>query len=168
MQISLPSLALLCSGLAAAQGSSGSVPTLSAYEQIRNTLAQEAILLDTRDLQNLGLVYADDARVSFPTGGNHTGLADIIAFEERALNNTFTLVHTYVNTLVTFNEDGTANAISYATWNKLGNVNDGYAQQTWAKYFDTFAETDGTWKFKTRDVKSIFGPISLNYTVGGL
>lgn len=47
-------------------------------------------------------------------------------------------------------------------------MNEGYAQQTWAKYFDTFAETDGTWKFKTRDVKLIFGPISANLTDGGL
>ena len=112
MQFSIPSLALLFTSLAAAQNSSGSVPTLSAYEQIRNTLAQEAILLDTRDLTNLGLVYADDASVTFPSGGAHSGLADIIAFEQEALNNTFTLVHTYVNSLITFNEDGTANATS--------------------------------------------------------
>ncbi|POS70910.1 hypothetical protein DHEL01_v210695 [Diaporthe helianthi] len=168
MQISLPSLALLFSSVAAAQTSSRSVPTLSPYEQIRNTLALEAFLLDTRDLTNLGLVYADDASVNFPTGGAHTGLADIIAFEQRALNNTFTLVHTYVNSLVTFNDDGTANATSYATWNKLGVVNPGYFQQTWAKYFDTFVEVDGTWKFKTRDVKNMFGPISSNITAAGL
>jgi hypothetical protein len=112
MHISSPCLALLFSSFAAAQSSSGSVPTLSAYEQIRNTLATEAFLLDTRDLTNLGLVYADDATVNFPSGGAHSGLADIIAFEQEALNNTFTLVHTYVNSLITFNEDGTANATS--------------------------------------------------------
>lgn len=112
MQISLPSLTFLLSSLAAAQSTSGSVPTLSAYEQIRNTLAQEALLLDTRDLTNLGLVYADDASVVFPSDAAHSGLADIIAFGQAALNNTFTLVHTYVNSLITFNEDGTANATS--------------------------------------------------------
>lgn len=111
MQISLPSLALLFSSLAAAQNTSGSAPTLSAYEQIRNTLAKEAFLLDTRDLTNLGLVYADDATIQFPDAA-HTGVADIIAFEQEALNNTFSLVHIYVNSLITFNEDGTANATS--------------------------------------------------------
>lgn len=57
---------------------------------------------------------------------------------------------------------------SSATWNKLGNVNDGYFQQTWAKYYDTLADTDGTWKFKTRNVELLFGPLSSNLTAAGL
>lgn len=112
MQITLPSLVLLFSSLVAAQNSSGTVPTLSAYEQIRNTLATEAFLLDTRDLTNLGQVYTDDASIQFNAEEPHVGLTDIIAFEQVALNNTFTLVHTYVNSLISFNEDGSANATS--------------------------------------------------------
>lgn len=112
MQLSLPTLTLLFSSLAAAQNLSGSVPTLSAYEQIRNTLATEAFLLDTRDLTNLGQVYTDDATIQFGADEPHSGLADIIAFEQVALNNTFTLVHTYVNSLISFNEDGSANSTS--------------------------------------------------------
>ncbi|KAK7699871.1 hypothetical protein SLS64_011301 [Diaporthe eres] len=168
MQIALPSLALLLSGLAAAQNSSSLAPTLSAYEQIRNTLATEAFLLDTRDLTNLGQVYTDDATIQFGSEEPHSGIADIIAFEQVALNNTFTLVHTYVNSLISFSEDGSANSTSYATWNKLGNVNDGYFQQTWAKYFDTLVQADGTWKFQTRTVQILFGPLSSNLTDGGL
>ncbi|KAJ0116631.1 hypothetical protein J7T55_009781 [Diaporthe amygdali] len=168
MQITLPSLALLFSSLAVAQNTNSSLPTLSAYEQIRNTLATEAFLLDTRDLTKLGQVYADDGSIQFADEEPHVGVANIIAFEQEALNNTFTLVHTYVNSLITFNEDGTANATSYATWNKLGNVNDGYFQQTWAKYFDNLVETDGTWKFQTRTVQILFGPLSSNLTDGGL
>ncbi|KAI3400352.1 hypothetical protein diail_3369 [Diaporthe ilicicola] len=167
MQISVPSSALLFSSLAAAQSTNGSLPTLSTYEQIRNTLATEAFLLDTRDLTNLDQVYADNAFVQFP-GVSRSGLADIIAWEQAALNNSFTLVHTYVNSLISFNEDGSANATSYATWNKLGDVNDGYFQQTWAKYFDNFVNTDGTWKFQARHVEILFGPLSSNLTSAGL
>lgn len=112
MQLSLPSLALLFSSLAAAQNSNGSLPTLSAYEQIRNTLATEAFLLDTRDLTKLGQVYTDDATIQFGSEEPHVGVTDIIAFEQVALNNTFTLVHTYVNSLISFNEDGSANSTS--------------------------------------------------------
>lgn len=55
-----------------------------------------------------------------------------------------------------------------ATWNKLGNVNEGYFQQTWAKYYDTLVETDGTWKFQSRNIELLFGPLSANLTDGGL
>lgn len=116
MQLSLPAAsALLLSclpGLALAQNTTSS-SSKSAEALIRNTLATEAFLLDTRDLTNLGQVYTDDAEVHWTAYDDHWyGLADIISSEQTALNNTFVLMHTYAMSHIDVYDDGTANATS--------------------------------------------------------
>lgn len=110
MQLTLPSLVLCLSGLALAQNTTSSRP---AEELIRNTLATEAFLLDTRDLTNLGQVYTDDAVVQWNSRADiWNGLDEIISSEQGALNNSYTLLHTYAMTHITVYDNGTANATS--------------------------------------------------------
>lgn len=75
----------------------------------------EAFILDTRTLDSLADVYADDATLTFVTdSGNHavTGVDNIIADEKESLNNSYTLSHQYTMTHVAFLDDGSANATS--------------------------------------------------------
>lgn len=112
MKLSLPSLVMCLSGLALAQNTTSS-SSKSAEALIRNTLATEAFLLDTRDLTNLGQVYTDDAVVWWRTYEEvWDGLDAIISEEVSGLNNSFTLLHTYAMSHIDVYEDSTANATS--------------------------------------------------------
>lgn len=111
MRPSLPSLLLCLTGLAVAQNTTTS--SRPAEELIRNTLATEAFLLDTRDLTNLGQVYTDDAVVQWNSRADiWNGLDNIISSEQGALNNSYTLLHTYAMSQIVVYENGTANATS--------------------------------------------------------
>lgn len=112
MRYSIPSLVLCLSGLTLAQNTTTS-SSKSAEALIRNTLATEAFLLDTRDLTNLGQVYTDDATVVWQNlGDSWVGLDDIISSEQHALNNSYTLMHQYTMSLINVYDNGTANATS--------------------------------------------------------
>lgn len=112
MQFSLPSLVLCLSGLTLAQNTTKS-SSGSAEELIRNTLATEAFLLDTRELTSLGQVYTDDAKIEWHNlGTTWDGLDTIISTEQSALNNSYTLMHQYTMSLINVYDNGTANATS--------------------------------------------------------
>lgn len=114
MQLSLPTLLFCLSGLTGTLGQNTTASSSkSAEELIRNTLATEAFLLDTRDLTNLGQVYTDDAVVQWNSRADiWNGLDDIITSEQGALNNSYTLLHTYAMSHIEVYDNGTANATS--------------------------------------------------------
>lgn len=109
-------LLLATPALVSAQNTTTQSSYGAAEDQIRNTFATEAFLLDTADTASLGQVYTETAVLNFTGGDVYSGLDEILAGEyEGIVTNNYggwTIMHQYTMHHITVNDNATASAVS--------------------------------------------------------
>ncbi|MCK9931551.1 nuclear transport factor 2 family protein [Frankia sp. Mgl5] len=120
-------------------------PSPADLAEITQTLALFAHVVDNRQTDDLGLVFTEDASVSFERSGTLLrGFDEIAAFLLRLPPDAAD--HQTVNTAVLIDEDGTARALSrYISVGADGAVTNG-------DYEDVLVRADDGWRIRSRRI----------------
>ncbi len=119
------------------------VERLVAYEEIRQLVARYAVAVDSRDVNALVSLFADDVQV----GPDQRGRSALSAFFERSLRDvTVTILNTGTH-VIDLVDDDHANGIVYCRGEvQLGNQ---WIVQA-IQYRDSYERRDGHWYFTRR------------------
>ena len=126
--------------------------TLPPYEAIRNLLGTYCLLIDAGDFTALGELFADgvllDDRGRVAAKGAEAATALWTGLVQRYDDGTPRTRHTTANPVIELADDGTAVCrSSFVVFQQLGSKLEVIAA---GRYRDTFASTDGVWRFASR------------------
>jgi 3-phenylpropionate/cinnamic acid dioxygenase small subunit len=126
--------------------------TVSPYEAIRNLLGTYCLLIDAGDFQALGELFADgvllDERERLAAKGAEAATALWTGMVRRYDDGTPHTRHTTSNPVIELADDGTA--VCRSSFVVFQQVESRLEVIAAGRYRDTFASTDGVWRFTSR------------------
>jgi hypothetical protein len=126
--------------------------TIPPYEAIRNLLGSYCLLIDAGDFTALGELFADgvllDDRGRVAAKGAETATALWAGMVRRYDDGTPHTRHTTANPVIELADDGTAVCLSsFVVFQQIESRLEPIAA---GRYRDTFASTEGVWRFTSR------------------